>query len=61
MGKTVLFCGKIRGFIQFFPVLPKQRFTLGKTWVNSDANPDDACDSCVSRPSPPFALFREWV
>ena len=40
MGKTVLFNGKNRGFTQFFPVLPKQRFALDKTWANSGANPD---------------------
>ena len=30
MGKTILFNEKNRGFTQFFPVLPKQRFTLGE-------------------------------
>ena len=33
MSKTILFNGKKEDFIQFFSVLPKQRFTVGKTQV----------------------------
>ena len=33
MSKTVLFNGKNQSFTQFFPVLPKRRFKLGKTQV----------------------------
>ena len=39
MDKTILLKGKNRGFTQFFPVLPKQRFTLGKTWVKLRCQP----------------------
>ena len=39
MGKTILFNGKDHGFTEFFPVLPKPRFTLGKTWVKVKYQP----------------------